>query len=213
MRSIQKYITWINLKKINSSKFINSMYIWIIIVPILAKIFSNLDKEVFNFLIFGEILPLQLKLPFSWALFYFSAIFFAIANLIFTIRCPLIIKENNSYNDFLTEGKKLLQLKPYIEDVNYDWNKLANDIDKKIDSQNNSSYMSASSISLNMSIEKLDKVNEEKNNPKNYFWEIYNFTNFVREKSRVTIGILYFIGFCLFSIVLIQNFITIFTYM
>ena len=126
----------------------------------------------------------------------------------------LIIKENNSYNDFLTEGKKLLQLKVYVDDVNYNWDKLANEIEKKIDRQNNHSLTSSISRPkiIENKIENLDKVNEEKNNPKNYFWEIYNFSSLVRKKSRILIGILYFTGFCLFSIVLIQNFITIFTY-
>ncbi|MGB5918110.1 hypothetical protein [Arcobacter sp.] len=207
--NIDKYFTWINLKNINSSKFINSMYIWIFIVPIFVKIFELINKEYYSFIIFGETIPIQFNLPFSLMLFYFSAIFFAIGNIVIKIQCPLIIKENNSYNDYLESGKKLLQLKPYIDDIGFNWDKLAHEVDKKIERENRYSTSWSKTPMLDRKIDQRDKTNSDKEDPKNYFWQIYDESNLYRKKSRYSIGILYTLGFILFTVVLLQNFLTV----
>ena len=204
-----KYFTWINLKNINSSKFISSMYIWIFIVPIFVKLFELINKEYYSFIIFGEIIPIQLTLPFTLIYFYFSAVFFAIGNIIIKIQCPLIIKENNSYSDYLESGKKLSQLKPYIDDINFDWNKLALEVDKKIESENYHSRSWSKIPMLDRKIEQRDKMNSDKEDPKNYFWQIYDKANLCRVISRHFVGIFYSIGFLLFGIVLFENFVTV----
>lgn len=200
-----KYFTWINLKNINSSKFISSMYIWIFIVPIFVKLFELINKEYYSFIIFGEIIPIQLTLPFTLIYFYFSAVFFAIGNIIIKIQCPLIIKENNSYSDYLESGKKLSQLKPYIDDINFDWDTLAREVDRKF----NLEYANSRTLYEDRNSNLSDKMNSEKEDPKNYFWQIYDKANLCRVISRRFVGIFYSIGFLLFGIVLLQNFVTV----
>jgi hypothetical protein len=46
IKNMDNYSTWDNLKKINSSKIINSMYIWIFIVPIVVKLFESVNKNL-----------------------------------------------------------------------------------------------------------------------------------------------------------------------
>ncbi len=198
--NIDKYYTWNKLRKINSSKIINSMYIWIFIVPIIVKVFEAMNGGIYDFVMFEETIKIKLELPFSLIIFYFSAIAFAIGNLIIVFKCPLIIQENDSYNTYESSGKKLKQLKEYIEDIGYDWGKLANEIDEQIDKR----FDVHKTIS---SWENKAKAEEEKENPKNYFWQIYDEAKESNTTFRFFGGLSYLIGFTLLAIVLIQNFI------
>ena len=211
----EKYFTWVNLKKINSYKFINSMYIWLFIVPVLAKLFEKIDSKVYTFKFFGEMIPLQLILPFSWSFFYISAILFALANLIFILKCPLIIKDNNSYNDFQQHGKEGLQLEPYIKDIDFNTNLLIIEINKKINFQKSNPYPDDEGNLLYQigqnNIDNLDKITQH--TAQLWFWGIYKNADIARPYYRNIIGWLFLLGFCLLFYVLIENFITTFKYM
>lgn len=104
---LKKYSNWKYLKQLNSSKFINSMYIYFFLVPIFVKTSELISSKIY----------IQVNVPFSLICFYFSALFFIIGKILLKINCPLIIKENDSFSDFLNSGKKLFQLKPYIKDI------------------------------------------------------------------------------------------------
>ena len=174
---LKKYLNWKYLKQLNSSKFINSMYIYIFLVPIFIKIIELVNSKI----------NIQLNLPFSLIFFYFSALFFALGNILLNIKCPLIIKENNSFGDFLTSGKKLFQLKPYIEDINID-------LDFNFDDE-----------AFSILIENKDDSIDEHRKLQNYFWEIYNKANIKYQNYIKLIFIFYSLGFILFLIVLLEN--------
>lgn len=54
-----------------------------------------------RFQIFGQALTFSWGLPFSWQALYLAALFFTLANVIYTIFCPAIIKNYDSFNDFM----------------------------------------------------------------------------------------------------------------
>lgn len=66
---------WSQLNQIKDVKIISSMYVWIFIVPILAKVLS-LVSDIATVTVFNYTFEVNIGLPFSWRSFYFSALFF-----------------------------------------------------------------------------------------------------------------------------------------
>ena len=124
-------LKWCDLKKIGDTKFVNSMYMWIFAVPLLVKAFEYVEDEKLIFQIFQQQLPISTSLPFSWSMFYFSALFLALGNLIYLYKCPKIIKDHPTYQSYITEGKKLKQLGPYCDDISFNWGELAEKVERK----------------------------------------------------------------------------------
>lgn len=100
---------WTELAILGENRLVKSSYIWLIIVPITAKLirelpyplYVNMGNENFQF---------KLSLPFSWQLFFFAALSFSIANVIFSFYRPLFTKFKD-YGDFKNQGRtsKFLQ--------------------------------------------------------------------------------------------------------
>ncbi len=109
---------WSTLAKIQRFKVIRLMYIWLFIVPILAKAFTNVDETV-NLTIFEHIFNIQLVLPFSWKAFFYSALLFTVANLIFMWKCYNLVKDHNSFSDFREQGKSGKHIHQYAYQVDY----------------------------------------------------------------------------------------------
>jgi len=104
---------WQTLRAIQNNKLIKSMYVWLFIVPILAKIVSYVDDKI-QIVVFEKIFILDLVLPFSWQSLFFTAFLFVIANLLFVLFAPNIIKEHINYQDFINSGKGEKQLEEYM---------------------------------------------------------------------------------------------------
>jgi hypothetical protein len=84
-----------------------------VFVPIAAKALSKLDEvEQLNF--FGNVIPVNLQLPFSWEVFYFSSVFFAMGGALFNWWCPAIIKKYANYHEFSSSGESELQIKNWL---------------------------------------------------------------------------------------------------
>lgn len=97
-------LNWDYLASIGNSKFIKSSYIWLFIVPVAAKGMSLIEDPLdFSHLVPG--LVLDLELPFSWVVFYASAIFFALGNIFFQRSCPGIIARYPTLKSFLDDGR------------------------------------------------------------------------------------------------------------
>ncbi|EMK6583449.1 hypothetical protein V9K46_004330 [Vibrio parahaemolyticus] len=91
---------WSLLSGLGKSKFIKTFNIWFVIIPIAAKLIEKFP-DALNFNLFGQSLSLTWGLPFSWQALYLAALFFTLANVIYTIFCPAIIKNYESFNDFM----------------------------------------------------------------------------------------------------------------
>lgn len=174
------------------------MYIWIFLVPIAARLLENVE-EAATVTIFSYTFEAQLTLPFSWLVFYFSAIAFAAANLIFQIRCPDIVKEHSDYSEFKQSNMGIEHLDRYLNQVGLNWE------------------------GLRLLIERQDEYFSEvaeASNPKQAdgllrkrFWAIYWVGNQHRIIEKFSALILYIIGFVLFSIVLLQNIVFVIQYL
>jgi len=189
---------WVVLRQIGNSKFINSMYIWIFIVPVVAKLFEHLGEDILNFVVFQQQISFSPNLPFSWKVFYFSAMAFAISNLIVKIRCPKIIKDHLSFQSYKDEGKTLKQLGPYCDETGFNWGVLAGEVDKQIPRLQVGKSEGDGGIADNY-----PSLSTE--DPVHYFWPIFEHANILHPIYRFLCTFLYGIGFILFGLVVIQN--------
>ncbi len=112
-RDINTLLQWSKLKALQQNKLVKTSYIWILIVPFLSKFFSKIsDNLVFN--IQGKVYELDLILPFSWKIFFISALLFTFANMLFYLFAPRIVKEYEGYGDFEAQGKTYKKLEDYF---------------------------------------------------------------------------------------------------
>lgn len=100
--------TWFDLRTLGSSKVVQSAGIWTVIVPIAAKLFSEVNQIILAG-IGGSII--NFSLPFSWEILFFSSLFFLAANLIYLFRCPSLIKSVKNYNDFCEQRRSPIEIR------------------------------------------------------------------------------------------------------
>lgn len=170
-------LDWYKISIISKTKFVSNIMIFIIIIPIISKIFEKFGNEV-SFSINNTIHIINVNLPFSLGLFYFSALFFLIGNIIYKVFVPEIINENKSFNDFLNAGKGKFHLSKYHE----------NDSNSDLDCTNlyTDEFL-------------------ERDVLKDFFWYFWSRSlnkNFI---IRLFISVFYFLGIIIITFLLIQN--------
>lgn len=161
------------------------MYIWVFIVPIAAKILS-MTSDMATITIFEYTFDVNLALPFSWKMFYFSALFFALATLIYQIRCPRLVKEYPTYSDFDVEGKPEWHLRPYAEDIGLSFDQYKEDHEESM-------YENDGSVS------------QGKDFTQSVFWHLHWKADKERKPMLYCCLAAYVAGFILISLVFFQN--------
>ena len=118
-RTLHPQYGWSSLRVLGTSRTVRSSYLWLMLVPIVAKCLSAVN-EIATFTILSATISVPLSLPFSWKAFFFAALAFAVADLIWHIKCPGIIKKYSNYSDFVSQGRTVLDTKYYfLEAVPY----------------------------------------------------------------------------------------------
>lgn len=112
----KKIIDWELIATLGKNQLVKRSYIFFFFVPIAAKILSEVSSPI-EIIIGRHKFTFLFELPFSWKIFFFSALCFAVGSLIYEIFAPKIIKENKSLGDFWTAQKNMAHLKSYIEDL------------------------------------------------------------------------------------------------
>jgi len=95
---------WTALNKIGRLRILKTSYFWLFAVPFLAKLLARVPHEI-HMPFRPQPIPIVVGLPFSWQMFYFSAVAFAIASFVFSARCPIVIRDYDRLGDFLDEGR------------------------------------------------------------------------------------------------------------
>ena len=168
----KKYILdWKKISNISKMKFVKTILIWVVVVPIVAKFFSSIREN--------QLIDFDFVLPFSWVLFYFSALFFLIGNILYNIFVPPIINENRSFSHFLEQGRGKRELVSYLES-------------EKLEDRG-----TYSELYCDKSLE-INSKNE-------YFWDIWEMSLESKVNIRFFISISYSIGILLILIVFLQN--------
>lgn len=109
-------IKWSMISRLGKNKVINQAYIYLIIVPILAKFLSRINNPLI-FSLGEEDLHFVFELPFAWKLFYFSAIIFTIASALYSWWAPKVIVENESFGEFMRQRKNFTHLIDYLANL------------------------------------------------------------------------------------------------
>ena len=97
---------WSQLWGVGNNRIIRSSYYWLFIVPFAARVVLNAPDD-FGIDLFGLISPLMLcnlKLPFSWQLFYGSAVFAAIGTAVYQMMAPPLVARYRHFEEFWQQG-------------------------------------------------------------------------------------------------------------
>ncbi len=217
---------WTQLSAIGRSKIFRSSYFWIVFVPLVAKLTSTIPERI-------EIpwvetpIELNVSLPFSWTVFYFSAVFFALGSALYSIACPHIIKSYRNFAEFLEhgEGGKYLynQSKQHLNARDPSGANLAMIIDSYLTStykeEDLIKFLDLNDIDYTQSDRstspfRLDYHPDDKllmSIPQDRLGSVFSFFRGLNDDSklphRAACCILYIVGFALLAFVLLQNFI------
>lgn len=113
-----QWFGWSDLHRIGRGFAFRSSYFWLVTVPIAAKLLDELPPSVkFNLPGADEAIELVFELPFTWVMFYFSAILMSFGRFTTGRTCPRIIQEHLNYSDFLGAGKGDRHLTGYAYQV------------------------------------------------------------------------------------------------
>jgi hypothetical protein len=176
------YAQLVQSEKSQDLKIFQSMYVWLVIGPIFAKLFEHF-RETATIELFSDKFTVSLALPFSWKVFYFSAVCIVIANVIYQVFCPSIIKEHANYSHFKAEGKGVSQLEKYSRQTQF-----SVELDRLREL--------ADIHEMNNAIEdKLQKM----------FWRIYENASELHKPARIACVIFLAIGLLLIGWVIVEN--------
>lgn len=182
--------SWSKLRGFGESRVLKSSYFWIAFVPLMAKIFRYINTIKIEFI------KLDLELPFSWQMFFWGAFFASIANLIYAIKCPEIVKKFENYSEFEKSGRGNQQLLNEFALVYDKSNHFILDEFRREFCEEDDEYMATGSI---------PKLIIRQDCLKNAFWYVHEYSNNLEEGYRFLCMLSYSLGFCFFSFVLIQN--------
>lgn len=105
LKSVLKPIpSWSAIKYLGRSKVIQSSYFWLFFVPVVAKLLSS-APDLVPITLGTVAIPVKMALPFSWKLFYLSAVFFSVASLLYEVSCPKGIKKYDNFVEYEEKGK------------------------------------------------------------------------------------------------------------
>jgi hypothetical protein len=107
---------WSFVQKLSRNKLLASSYIWLVIVPIFAKLLAQVESPIeLTNIVAG--LVIDFTLPFSWKAFYCAALLFSISGLVYSLCCPKLIQSVQSYGDFKQQGLNGFYLKEYAQEL------------------------------------------------------------------------------------------------
>lgn len=98
------FFTWRNVNTIGKNRFSRTSYIYLLVIPIIAKLTENITTPL-RVRLGIDIYDVDINMPFSWYLFFFGALLIYIGTLLYNIFCPSFIKRFSNFGDFKTEGE------------------------------------------------------------------------------------------------------------
>lgn len=101
---------WSDLRGWGNSRLIRTSFAWLVIVPVAARLLRHV-AGTHTFEVGGASLTFDIHLPFSWALFFFMALAFSIAQACYALACPPLVKRFASFREYRQQhlGNNLLK--------------------------------------------------------------------------------------------------------
>jgi hypothetical protein len=203
---------WSVLSRFGKSPVLRSSYIWFFFVPIVAK--ATEWTVPFR----GSQYRLNWSLPFTWEVFYFSAVAFALASAIYDFFCPALIQDYPTYALFREHGKGDKQL------VDYALPTIAGTSTRTLSDWQVTQLRSFLEYSENtreiwalvpderdtMSLTRaLSRIRIDEDDLSDAFWYLQSVADSNRPKLRFVCSLFYFIGFALTFVLTIENIISV----
>lgn len=183
--NLKKYIPlWSFLRDLRTNRLISSTYIWLVIVPVAAKATSGLN-DAFSFKAGGTEHSIALTLPFSWQVFFLSALMFVIGNILFIVFSPNFIKLYSDFGYFTRLGGRMDQLVIHKDEAMKKSEKFTNRL----------KTLSGVESSKKSEIER----------SKDLFWALHDNYNDKFVVKRCLVSLIYLLGFLLFTWVALSN--------
>ena len=191
---------WSKIRFLGNSKIVKQNYIWIFLIPALIKVLQFPELESRAFLILAESI-----VPFVWYLLYFTALSFALGNLIFLVFCPSIIKDFENFSEYKAKGY-------YLEHLNRHINELVNSRVKGFEDKLNDVQLltkvkdideeATTLIEVKLSGRNFNIKNKYENK---LFWMVYDESNSSKSCALVFSICSFCIGFIFLFIIFLTN--------
>lgn len=94
-----RWPTWRTVRRWGQSRYGKAAAFWLIIVPTGAKLLHPI-AGVHKLTVFGKEFTVNIGLPFTWWLFFAAALCFLIAQIIYNLACPDIVKEFRNFGEY-----------------------------------------------------------------------------------------------------------------
>jgi hypothetical protein len=193
----KKFTNWDKLRTIQNSKIIGSTYVWLFVVPLVAKFLSKINDSI-KITIDGNVYEFILTLPFSWESFFYSSLCFVLGNIIYLVLAPELIKDFKDYGEYTGSRRNINHLSRYMTEKYK--RHLAKIREKESeDSRNYEKLRRVAGITTGDKSQKVTRTEEDQ------FWALYDYLNTEYHYFRYICSALYIIGFVLFSWVIIRN--------
>jgi len=177
------FLSWETIGKLGKNPFFRYFYMWLWLVPILAKFFEKLDSSM-TFTLGGNQISISTQLPFSWQLFFFGGLLIALANIIYNLRCPKLTRDFQNIEKYLAELNSDYWLRGYYSDIQ-----------KKIGIFD--------ALNKNYLIE--DDFFQNEAYKANIFAKAKKIEEYINPIARGFCSIFYYLGFFLLAIVAVHN--------
>lgn len=178
-----------------------------LLVPMVSKTLRLVEDKV-SFNVFGASITVDLHLPFSWAAFYFASLSFTFALLLFAWKCPTLIKLYEDFADFISSENHLKRLPKYINEVTNEMSdnifvsryiSFGNEYSSGTEEDNILGYIGSKSEPKRFQIA-VTKTSEP-----TAYGDVIELIETERLNVLRTVAALYFLGYALMLVVLIQN--------
>jgi hypothetical protein len=98
-------VRWDAIAKVHQMAFIRRLSLWLLVLPLLAELLGSAAAKQ---------LKLETQLPFSWGLLYLAAAIFLISTLIYSFRCPEIIRDYRGWYEYREREGSYEKLIPLV---------------------------------------------------------------------------------------------------
>jgi hypothetical protein len=181
-----------------------SSYFWLLVVPLFAKLLARTGTEI-RIPISEPPLVIHLGLPFSWKVFYWSSVAFAVATLLFTLRCPEFVRNHASFREYSEEGKGPKQI--LLELASLLWRPLLPTHGLQLLLGFEKHFLVSVGNSNHFLLDEKAFITREikQGAEADAFWFVYEYAAAQAPVARLLCAVFYVIGFVLLGVVMVQN--------
>lgn len=206
---------WSALGQMGESKILRSSYFWLFAVPLLAKVFAFAEPHILHL---PQGIRLHLALPFSWKLFYFSSVAFAVASLLYSLACPRVVRDYQRYSEWSDQGRGdrqiarelfFLLFRPSVSAIQQEAvvEHFAEITNAEVPRREEMAFPEAVAPAARVDLQKVFdiRIPDERMLP-TAFWYVRDYADEIRPLARLLCAAFFIVGFGFLGVVVVQNF-------